>query len=45
MGEILPRVALKHSKSIKYNREHFKNFILEFARPSNYQVILDSIRW
>jgi hypothetical protein len=45
MAEILLRVALKQSKSIKYNREHFKNFILEFARPSNYQVILDSIRW
>jgi hypothetical protein len=45
MAEILLRVALKHTKSIKYNCEHFKNSILEFARPSNYQVILDNIRW
>jgi hypothetical protein len=45
MAEILLGVALKHNKLIKYNCEHFKNFILEFARPSNYQVILDNFRW
>jgi hypothetical protein len=38
MAEILLGVASKHNKLIKYNCEHFKNFILEFARPSNYQV-------
>jgi hypothetical protein len=48
IAEILLRVVLKHNKSIKsikYNCEHFKNSILEFARASNHLVILDNIRW